>query len=200
MPTVESRRIRVIAIGASAGGVPLLQRLVAALPGDLTASVLVLLHMHPTVPSRLPWLLGRRAVLPVRAAADGEAIAGGTIYVAVPNLHMLTDDGRIALLPSVEVHHVRPSIDRLFVSMALAYGAACAVVVLSGTGVDGAEGIVAVKRAGGTTIVQDPSEAAFPSMPTAAVHTGHVDHVLALAAIAPLLARLAGSGAGASAR
>ena len=65
---------------------------------------------------------------------------------------------------------------------------------------DGAEGIVAVKRAGGTTIVQDPSEAAFPSMPTAAVHTGHVDHVLALAAIAPLLARLAGSGAGASAR
>jgi len=200
MPIVESCSMRIVAIGASAGGVPLLQRLVADLPGGLRASVLVVLHMHPTTPSRLPWLLGRRTALPVRAATDGEAIAPGTIYVAVPDLHMLTDDGRIALRPSVAVHHVRPSLDRLFVSMALAYGAACAAVVLSGTGVDGAAGIAAVKRAGGTTIAQDPGEAAFPSMPTAAVQTGCVDHVLRLASIAPLLARLAGSAAGASAR
>ena len=94
MPIVESCSMRIVAIGASAGGVPLLQRLVADLPGGLRASVLVVLHMHPTTPSRLPWLLGRRTALPVRAATDGEAIAPGTIYVAVPDLHMLTDDGR----------------------------------------------------------------------------------------------------------
>jgi two-component system chemotaxis response regulator CheB len=199
MPPEDSRCLRIVAIGASAGGVPLLQRLVAALPGDFTAAVLVVLHMHPTVPSRLPWLLARHAALPVRSAADGETIEGGTVYVAIPDLHLLIGDGRIVLLPSVPVHHVRPSIDRLFVSMASAYGRDCAAVVLSGTGVDGAEGVVAVRQAGGTTISQDPAEAAFPGMPTAAVRTGCVDHVVGVTAIAPLLARLAGRAAGASA-
>jgi two-component system, chemotaxis family, protein-glutamate methylesterase/glutaminase len=199
MPVVYSPCLRIVAIGASAGGVPLLQRLVAGLPGDFAPSVLVVLHMHPTVPSRLPWLLGRHAALPVRSAAEGQTIEAGTIYVAVPNLHLLTGDGRIELLPSMPVHHVRPSIDRLFMSMAGAYGRTCAAVVLSGTGVDGAEGVVAVRRAGGTTIAQDPTEAAYAGMPMAAVRTGCVDHVVGVAAIAPLLARLAGSAAGASA-
>ena len=88
------------------------------------------------------------------------------------------------------MHHVRPSLDLLLVSMAETYGGACAAVVLTGTGRDGAAGVVAVKRAGGATIAQDPREAAFPGMPTAAIQTGCVEHVMGLATIAPLLVRL----------
>jgi two-component system chemotaxis response regulator CheB len=190
MPMVETAGVRVIAIGASAGGVPLLRRLVTALPGDLTAAVLVLQHLAPTTPSRLPWLLARDAALAVREATDGAAITAGTVYVAVPNLHLLVRSGRLALVSSEVVHHVRPSLDNLLVSMAEAYGPACAAVVLTGTGRDGAAGVVAVKRAGGATIAQDPQEAEFPGMPTAAIQTGCVEHVLGLAAIAPLLVRL----------
>jgi two-component system chemotaxis response regulator CheB len=190
MPMVETAGVRVIAIGASAGGVPLLRRLVTALPGDLTAAVLVLQHLAPTTPSRLPWLLARDAALAVCEATDGAVVTPGTVYVAVPNLHLLVRAGRLALVSSAVVHHVRPSLDLLLVSMAETYGGACAAVVLTGTGRDGAAGVVAVKRAGGATIAQDPREAAFPGMPTAAIQTGCVEHVMGLAAIAPLLVRL----------
>jgi two-component system, chemotaxis family, protein-glutamate methylesterase/glutaminase len=199
MPAPDCASLRVVAIGASAGGLLALRQLVAALPRDFAAAVLVVLHLYPTVPSRLPWLLARHAALPVRSATDGETITGGRIYVAVPDRHLLTDERRVRLVLSSPVHHVRPSVDRLFASMAAAYGARCAGVVLSGTGVDGAEGLVAVRRAGGTTIAQDPAEAQFRGMPTAAIATGCVDHVLDLASITSLLVRLAAAPAGASA-
>jgi chemotaxis response regulator CheB len=185
--------MRVVAIGASAGGVPALQTVLAALPGDLGAAVLVVLHLHPSMPSRLAWLLGRHSALPVRTAEAGDLIAGGTVYVAVPDLHLMIDDARVRLVPSAPVHHVRPSIDLLFASLARGYGAEATVVVLTGTGLDGAAGVVAVKAAGGTTIAQDPGEAAFPGMPAAAVATGCVDHVVPLAGVVPLLVRLSGT-------
>lgn len=195
MPLLESSCVRVIAIGASAGGVPLLRRVVAALPRDLTAAVLILQHLFPRGPSRLAWLLERAAALTICEATDGAAILAGTVYVAVPDRHLVIQAGRLALVASPPVHHVRPAFDSLLVSMADAYGAACAAVVLSGTGVDGADGIVAVKRAGGTTIAQEPSTAEFQGMPTAAVRTGCVDHVIGVEAIAPLLVRLTRSSA-----
>jgi two-component system, chemotaxis family, protein-glutamate methylesterase/glutaminase len=199
MPSVQSPGVRIIAIGASAGGVPLLRRLVAALPGDLTAAVLILQHLSPTATSRLPWLLARDAALSIREATDGAAITAGTVYVAVPDLHLLVRPGHLSLVSSAVVHYVRPSLDRLLISMADAYGAAGASVVLSGTGQDGAAGVVAVKQAGGTTIVQDPDEAEYRGMPAAAVGTGCVDHVVRLAAIAPLLVRLTRHPTGAAA-
>ncbi len=184
--------MRVVAIGASAGGVPALQTVLAALPGDFCAAVLVVLHLHPSMPSRLAWLLGRHTALPVRTAEAGDLIAGGTVYVAVPDLHLMIDDARVRLVPSAPVHHVRPSIDLLFASLARGYGAEATVIVLTGTGLDGAAGVIAVKAAGGTTIAQDPGEAAFPGMPAAAVATGCVDHVVPLAGVVPLLVRLVG--------
>jgi two-component system chemotaxis response regulator CheB len=113
------------------------------------------------------------------------------VYVAVPDLHLMLEDGRVRLAPSEPVHHVRPSIDLLFASLARGVGPGATAAVLTGTGLDGAAGVVAVKGAGGTTIVQDPAEAAFPGMPAAALATGCVDHVVPLAAVAPLLVRLA---------
>lgn len=199
MMTAESLSVRVAAIGASAGGVTALQTVVAALPRDFAAAVLVVLHLHPATPSRLAWLLGRHSALPVQSAAEGSVIAAGTVYVAVPDLHLMLDGRRIRLVPSERVHHVRPSIDLLFASLARSCGAGATVAVLTGTGLDGAAGVVAVKAAGGTTVVQDPAEAAFPGMPAAALATGCVDHVVPLAGIAPLLARLAGAAAARSA-
>jgi two-component system chemotaxis response regulator CheB len=198
MLTAGPSSVRVVGIGASAGGLPALKAILGALPGDFPAALLVVLHLHPTIPSRLAWLLGRHAALPVRTAASGDAIAGSTVYVAVPNLHLMVEDRHIRLVPSAAVHHVRPSIDLLFASVARSYGADATAVVLTGTGLDGAAGIVAVKGAGGTTVVQDPAEAAFPGMPSAAIATHCVDHVVPLAAIGPLLIRLGGTVAGTS--
>jgi chemotaxis response regulator CheB len=194
----EEPPVRVAAIGASAGGLPALQAILSALPGDFPATVLVVLHLHPTMPSRLAWVLGRHSVLPVQTAEDGAAIAAGTVYVAVPDRHLMLESRRLRLVPSQPVHHVRPSIDLLFASLARTSGPDATVVVLTGTGLDGAAGVVAVKAAGGTTIVQDPAEAAFPGMPAAAVATGCVDHVVPLAGIASLLVRLVGTAAGRS--
>jgi two-component system chemotaxis response regulator CheB len=190
--------VRIVAIGASAGGLPVIRRILGELPAGFPGALLVVLHMHPSMSSRLPWLLGRSTALPVRPAVADELVATGTVYVAVPDLHLLTEAGRVRLDSSAPVHWVRPSIDRLFVSVARAYGPAAAAVVLSGTGLDGADGLRAIAAAGGTTIVQEPRDAAFPGMPLAAIATGCVDHVVPLAAIAPLLVRLAGRAAAAA--
>lgn len=188
--------VRVAAIGASAGGFQALQTVLAALPGDCADVVLAVLHLHPTMPSHLAALMGRHCALPVRSAEDGAVVAPGTVYVAVPDLHLMLDGRLIRLVPSERVHHVRPSIDLLFASLARSCGAAATVAVLTGTGLDGAAGVVAVKAAGGTTIVQDPTDAAFPGMPAAALATGCVDHVVPLTGIAALLVRPAGTAAG----
>jgi two-component system chemotaxis response regulator CheB len=188
--------VRVAAIGASAGGLPALQTVLAALPGDFRGAVLVVLHLHPAMPSRLAALMSRHCALPVRSAEEGVVVAPGTVHVAVPDLHLMLEGRRIRLVPSEPVHHVRPSIDLLFASLARSCGADATVVVLTGTGLDGAAGVVAVKAAGGTTIVQDPAAAAFTGMPAAALATGCIDHVVPLTDVAPLLVRLAGTATG----
>ena len=89
---------RVIAIGASAGGIQALKVLVAALPADLEASVLIVLHIAPMSPGRLPQILGSVAALPVAAGSNEEIILPGLIYVAPPNRHMLVkNEGRLLL-------------------------------------------------------------------------------------------------------
>jgi two-component system chemotaxis response regulator CheB len=178
-----------VAIGASAGGVQALRTIIAALPADLQAAVFVVLHLDPNGRSLLPMLLAAATPLHVRDVREGGVIESGTVYVAVPDRHLLVSDGRVWLASSEPVHYVRPSVDRLFESVALAWLTAAVGVVLTGNGSDGASGIVAIKLAGGYTIVQDPSDAEYPSMPRAAIATGSVDSVLPLAAIAPAVAK-----------
>src|SRR2546427_9420751 len=164
MPMVEAPGVRVIAIGASAGGVPLLRRLVTALPGDLTAAVLVLQHLAPTTPSRLPWLLARDAALAVCEATDGAVVTPGTVYVAVPNLHLLVRAGRLALVSSAVVHHVRPSLDLLLVSMAETYGGACAAAALARAGRGGPAQPGAGEPGPGATSAADPRQPGVPGL------------------------------------
>jgi len=180
-----------IAIGASAGGVHALRIILAALPADLPAAVLVVLHLDPYGRSMLPTVLAGVTSLRVHDVREGGVVQAGRIYVAVPNHHLLVCEGRVQLAVSAPVHHVRPSVDRLFESVALGWLAAAVGVVLTGNGADGASGIAAIKRGGGCTIVQDPGDAEYRGMPQAAIATGAVDSVLPLAAIAPAVARAA---------
>lgn len=178
-----------MAIGASAGGVQALRTIIAALPADLRAAVFVVLHLDPNARSLLPTLLAATTSLRVRDVRDEGLVESATIYVAVPDRHLLVADGRVRLSLSERVHHARPSIDCLFESVALGWLTAAVGVVLTGNGSDGASGIAAIKHAGGRTIVQDPANAEFPSMPRAAIATGLIDSVLPLVAIGPAVAR-----------
>ena len=189
MPTDNHAALCAVAIGASAGGVRALRTVIAALPAELPAAVFVVLHLDPHARSLLPALLAAATLLRVRDVRDEGLIEPGTVYVAVPDHHLLVSEGRLRLTVSPRVHHVRPSVDRLFESVACNWPAASVGVVLTGSGSDGASGIAAIKRAGGSTIVQEPTEAEYPSMPKAAIATGLVDSVLPLAAIAPAVAR-----------
>jgi len=180
----------VVAIGASAGGVEALHVVVNSLPAGLPAAVLIVQHMDPRHKSMLARLLGRYSSLPVKQATSGEEACPGTVYIAQPDAHLIVRAGRLVLTDSPHVHFSRPSIDLLFESVADAYGDRAIAVVLSGSGVDGAAGIRAVKGKGGTTIVQDPATAAHTGMPQAARATGCADLVLPLVEVGPAIASL----------
>jgi two-component system chemotaxis response regulator CheB len=159
----------VIVVGASAGGVDALKTVVAGLPAELPAAVLVVLHLAPGGPSVLPRILDRYTDLTVVVAEDGQTVCSGTVYVCPPNHHLELDGPVLRLTTHPPEGHHRPSIDRLFRSAA-ANGAAQAVgVVLSGCLHDGAAGLAALVAAGGSAVVQDPRTAEYPDMPASAL-------------------------------
>lgn len=180
----------VVAIGASAGGIEALHVVVEALPVDFPAPVLIVQHMDPRHRSMLAGLLARRCRLRVKQATNGEPIESGTVYIAQPDAHLLVRDGRLLLTDTRQVHFSRPSIDMLFGSVADAYGDRAISVILSGSGVDGADGTRAVKAKGGTTIAQSPATAAHAGMPQAARATGCVDVTLPLEEIGAAIVNL----------
>jgi len=182
----------VVVIGTSAGGIEALQQVARGLPAGLPASVLVVIHVPPRSPGLLPRILSRAGPLPAAHAEDGEEIRHGRIYVAPAGFHMLLDDGRIRLVAGARENLHRPAIDPLFRSAALAGGPRVIGVVLTGALDDGTAGLRAIKRCGGTAVVQDPSEATYPSMPLSAMRSVRVDHCLPLAEIPALLVRLTG--------
>ncbi len=180
-----------VVIGASAGGVEALGVLLPELPRDYTLPVIVVLHLPREKPSLLVDIYARRCVLPVEEAQDKAPIEPGHVYFAPADYHLLVDEGpSFALSVDDPVHYSRPSIDVLFESAAEVYRERLAAVVLTGASADGAEGLAAVHRAGGTTVVQLPTEAPSPYMPESALRASPVDHVLPLSGIAQLLCGL----------
>lgn len=179
-----------IVIGASAGGVQALTKLVGDLPADLPAAVFVVLHMLADSPSFLPIILGRDSSLPVAHAVDNQEIMPGRVYVARPNQHLLIEREHMRLVHGPKENLHRPSIDTLFRSAARWAGPRTIGVVLTGARDDGTVGMRAIKHRGGITVVQDPLEAPFPSMPMSVMRDIRVDYSLPLAEIAPLLDKL----------
>jgi two-component system, chemotaxis family, protein-glutamate methylesterase/glutaminase len=191
----SSRATRdIVAVGASAGGLQALQTLMAGLPADLPATVLIVLHLGNT--SHLAQILGRAGHLPVKDAASGEPIQRGQVRVAPPGVHLLVHDNHLLLRRGPRENMSRPAIDPLFRSAATSLGSRVIGVVLSGALNDGTAGLKAIKRCGGQAVVQDPEDATVPDMPRSALRHGAVDHCVPVAEMAGLLARLVAEPAG----
>ena len=167
-------------------------RLARDLPHDFPAPIFVVLHIPPDSPSMLAEILDRAGALRARNAEHGLPYEAGTIYVATPDRHLLVSrDGTMHVTRGPRENRHRPSVDPLFRSVAVAAGANAIAVVLTGSLDDGTAGMMAVRKQGGTTVVQDPREAMYPSMPFSAMSHVMVDHVVPLAAMGDLLTRLA---------
>jgi two-component system, chemotaxis family, protein-glutamate methylesterase/glutaminase len=179
----------IFVFGSSAGGLKALTAIVGALPADLRATLFVAQHISPDHLSYLPQILADTGRLRAVHPHDGETIRQGTIYVAPPDYHLLVNRGVVRVRRGPRENRFRPAIDALFRSAARAYGPRVIGVVLSGHLDDGTVGLQAVKSRGGITVVLDPREAEYPSMPANALRYAQVDHSLALAEIAPFLQR-----------
>ena len=167
-----------VVIGASAGGVETLKRVVADLPADLRATICVVLHIAPGSPSALARILRRAGRLPCRPATDGEPLSLGEILVAPPDRHLVIEDGRVRLTIGPRENNHRPAVDALFRSAAIARGDRVIGIVLSGTRDDGTAGLAVIKAQGGLAIVQDPADATYPGMPASALDHVAVDAVV----------------------
>jgi two-component system chemotaxis response regulator CheB len=179
-----------VVIGASAGGVEALMRLVRDLPTDLAAALCIVLHVAPDSPSMLAHILSRAGKLPCRPARDAEPLREGVILVAPPDHHLTIEDSRVRLTVGPRENHHRPSIDVLFRSAASAFDSRVVGVVLSGTRDDGSAGLAVIKAAGGATIVQDPDDALYAGMPASAIASVTVDAIVPSAALGTTIAAM----------
>ncbi|MGA0555937.1 chemotaxis protein CheB [Larkinella sp. VNQ87] len=166
-----SNRFRVLAIGGSAGSIPVVTELLRALPASFRFSVFIILHRLKNVPSSLETILASKGTgLQLSEPDDKEVIQASRIYLAPQNYHLLIEPGEtISLDYSEPVHYSRPSIDVTFESIAQVYAETAVAILLSGANPDGADGLLAVVAQGGVAIVQDPATAEYPAMPQAAI-------------------------------
>lgn len=179
-----------VVVGASAGGVEALQRVISGLSVTLRACVLVVLHTSADSGRLLPRIFQRCSRMPVMEAQDAVPLENGRIYVAQPDLHLLVEDGLIRVIPGPRENRHRPAIDPLFRSAATSHGRRTIGVVLTGMLDDGTSGLMLLRARGGAAIVQEPSTAMFPSMPEHALAQVPDAHVVPLEKIAACITRL----------
>lgn len=177
-----------VVIGASAGALEALSVILPAFSPDYRLPIFVVVHLPPDRRSVMAELFQAKIRLAVREAEDKEPISGSTLYFAPPDYHLLVEaDRTLSLSRDEPVLFSRPSIDVLFESAADAYGAALIAVVLTGANADGAEGLAAVVKAGGTALVQNPQGAFASAMPEAAIQACPGARIMSLEAIARYL-------------
>lgn len=182
---------RVVVIGASAGAVQALMAILPPLPHDYRLPILVVVHVPPDRDNVLAPLLEAKCRLTVKEAEDKEPIAGGVVYLAPPDYHLLVEtNGALALSADEPVNFSRPSIDILFESAADVFSDGLVGVVLTGANQDGAAGLRAVAKAGGSAIVENPASAQASAMPQAALAATPTAAVMSLDAIASYLLSL----------
>jgi two-component system, chemotaxis family, protein-glutamate methylesterase/glutaminase len=179
----------VVALIASAGGLDALSRVLAPLPAEFPAAVLVALHQDPVAPSRLANILALRTSLDVQVAVGDDAMRPGLVLVIPPGRHLLvTSQAKIGLIDTGDLPPARPSADLLLATLAVTCGPRALAVILTGMGHDGQAGVRAVAHCGGTVIAQDEASSKFWAMPSAAIDTHLVSQVLDLNDIAAAIA------------
>ena len=181
----------IIVIGGSSGATAPLKAILGRLPPNIPAAVFVVLHIPARSIGLLSTVAGAAGALPARQAEDGMPIEPGNVYIAAPDHHMILTDGHIRLGRGPRENMVRPAIDPLFRSAAMSYGPRVIGVVLSGLLSDGAAGLNAVKRCGGTALVQDPDEAIADEMPRRALEATVADLTVPSAKLGDVLSHLA---------
>jgi two-component system chemotaxis response regulator CheB len=190
----HDHKIDAIVIGASAGGIRALLKILSPLPATYQLPIVVVLHLPHDRESKLIDVFQYHCALPVREARDKERIKTGTLYFAGTGYHLSVERDRSFSLSCEEpVSYARPAIDVLMQSAADAYGPGLAGFLLTGANHDGAEGMACIKAAGGLTIVQDPNEAEISVMPQAAINCCKPDMILSLHDIYALLIDLESS-------
>ena len=184
-------RRNLVVIGASAGGLEALRVIVAGLPQDFMAAICVVVHSAPDSPGVIAGILRRSGRLEAMMVHSRERLAPGMIYVPCPDHHLVVEPSRVLATRGPRENRFRPAVDPLFRSAAQAYGPRVIGVILSGGLDDGTAGLWAIKRMGGTAVVQEPEDALVASMPRSALEHVEVDHRVPVAQIAGLLDRLA---------
>ena len=191
----KKSKIAIVAIAASAGGVSAIRKVLSGLPADFPAPILCLQHLSPSETNVLAQVLQLRTKLTVRWAHDGEQLTNGVVYVCPPGHYFVVHaNGTISLAPQLSRHGWVDGVDRFFESVAESYANRAIVIVLTGTGKGGAEGVRAVSAQHGIVLAQDQASSVADGMPLAAIATGCVDRVLPREAIASLLVSLVCEG------
>jgi two-component system chemotaxis response regulator CheB len=192
-PSERSKSPRLIAIGASTGGPGAVLEILRSLPPRFALPILLVIHIgEPFGTAFADWLDGQ-SPMRVSYAVEGEVLpmGQGRMIMAPPNHHLVFQHGRLHLDKGPERHSCRPSVDVLFESLARELGDGIAACLLTGMGKDGAEGLLAIRRAGGTTIAQDEATSIVFGMPREAILLGAAMRVLPLERIGPALVALA---------
>jgi two-component system chemotaxis response regulator CheB len=189
VPSAKGRDI--IVVGAAAGGLEALDQLIGQLPTDLPASIFIVQHMDPHN-SGEPLLrrLSRHKAFHPKLAEDGDRFKPGHLYIAPPDSHLLLKKNRLLVTKGARENLNRPGIDPLFRSAAVAYGSRVIGVVLTGMMDDGTAGLIAIKRCGGVTVVQDPRDAAYSGMPMSALDNADIGYCVPIVEMGPLLTTL----------
>jgi two-component system, chemotaxis family, protein-glutamate methylesterase/glutaminase len=182
---------KIVVVGASAGGVESLIDLIASLPADFSAAIIVVIHFPSSATSILPAILTRRSKMNAVQARHGKPIEPGRITIAPPDHHLSIASQKIHLSRDARINGHRPAIDPLFQSAADEYGPRTVGVILSGALDDGSAGLLAVKQAGGTALIQDPEDTLFAGMPLNALRAIPDAEVLKIKEIAVRLTQLA---------
>ncbi|MFD1630674.1 chemotaxis protein CheB [Pseudopedobacter beijingensis] len=174
-----SKKVELIAIGGSAGSFYVILEILQALPLDFCIPILIVIHRKYTVQHDFDSILSRKTNIPVKEISDKEVIRPGIAYLCPPDYHVLIEKEHIfSLDESEKVCFSRPSIDVVFESAADIYASDLLGILLSGANSDGANGLQAIKKQGGQTIVQDLEEAKFIEMPRAAMNQNAQTKVL----------------------
>lgn len=181
MITKADTKYEAIVVGTSAGGLHSLNLILQGLPKDYSTPVIVVQHRSKDQKGLLEDVLQSKSVITIKQADEKEHIKSNTVYIAPPDYHLLIEKNKTFSLSSEEqVKYSRPSIDVLFESAATVYKEKLVGIILSGANDDGANGVSTIKRNGGLTIAQNPSDAQFPFMPSASIATERIDHIMTL--------------------